>query len=567
LDSLCWVLTFIEKSGRDFSRRVIVKLSLFLDPFQKAFPITINSIKRALQSFYIGNPLDIADEKKKPGDFKMKKPVLEIKSMLWFIPVLALAFLFLVIAEEGEGTTLTVDDEGNAEYTRIQDAVDVAENGDTIFIYTGEYNESIEIDKFLIFQGENRDNVIVRGDDHETPFIGDFKNNPGSDTSVIKFVNLTVLGNGTECIQLEFYNETWPGYDAVIENCSVVCESPSGKDSGVSLYAGFPIQYGSFSIENCSISGAGVGIELDFNGDADIPVFIENCEIYNNMVSAIDLLGGDKLYTLKLLNSRIYNNSGDENDESLRIHMNVENFHIDACEIHGNQGTGIDLQDVEGFTLTNSQIYSNGENGVSLASVKTINIRNNELRDNIHNGISLEFSSDEKLNVEIINNTFSENEIGLWFEVDINNETILYFENNEFSSNRMGAQFDFEHRGHYLSHDSTIKNNVFINNYNALQITDLYDFSVENCEFLGNDYGLLFDDDNNAVVKHCLFENNGNGMNVTIYKGYSDDIRISFNNFSRNSIGVYLYYAFNDELPEIEIRYNTDFRQGFNSYK
>ena len=42
-----------------------------------------------------------------------------------------------------------VDDDGNADYTSIQDAVDDASDGDTIFVYAGVYQENVVVNKSI----------------------------------------------------------------------------------------------------------------------------------------------------------------------------------------------------------------------------------------------------------------------------------------------------------------------------------------------------------------------------------------------------------------------------------
>ena len=45
--------------------------------------------------------------------------------------------------------TITVDDSGGADYLTIQEAVNAANPGDTIYVYNGTYNEDIYIDKTI----------------------------------------------------------------------------------------------------------------------------------------------------------------------------------------------------------------------------------------------------------------------------------------------------------------------------------------------------------------------------------------------------------------------------------
>ncbi len=57
----------------------------------------------------------------------------------------------------------TVDNDGlEANYSSIQDALDDAGNNDEIFVYSGEYNESIKICRSVNVIGENKSSTIIR---------------------------------------------------------------------------------------------------------------------------------------------------------------------------------------------------------------------------------------------------------------------------------------------------------------------------------------------------------------------------------------------------------------------
>jgi len=61
----------------------------------------------------------------------------------------------------------TVDDNGLADFSKIQDAVNNASPGDTVFVREGTYNESVEIGKSLSLIGEDRDLTTIRGQDSD----------------------------------------------------------------------------------------------------------------------------------------------------------------------------------------------------------------------------------------------------------------------------------------------------------------------------------------------------------------------------------------------------------------
>jgi parallel beta-helix repeat protein len=59
--------------------------------------------------------------------------------------------------------TLYVGGSGEGNYTIIQDAIDNASNGDTVFVFNGFYHESIVVDKSINLYGESIDNTYIRG--------------------------------------------------------------------------------------------------------------------------------------------------------------------------------------------------------------------------------------------------------------------------------------------------------------------------------------------------------------------------------------------------------------------
>ena len=60
-------------------------------------------------------------------------------------------------------TTFYVGGTGGGNYLSIQEAINDAIAGDTIFVYNGTYNENIVIDKAISLIGEDRDNTVIDG--------------------------------------------------------------------------------------------------------------------------------------------------------------------------------------------------------------------------------------------------------------------------------------------------------------------------------------------------------------------------------------------------------------------
>ena len=63
----------------------------------------------------------------------------------------------------GEGATITVDDDGPADYGTIQAAIDGASDGDTVLVNNGTYMESIIIDKQISLNGWDNATTLING--------------------------------------------------------------------------------------------------------------------------------------------------------------------------------------------------------------------------------------------------------------------------------------------------------------------------------------------------------------------------------------------------------------------
>ena len=61
------------------------------------------------------------------------------------------------------GNTLYVGGNGPNNYTSIQDGIDNASDGDTIFVYSGTYYENVVVDKALTLLGEEKETTIIDG--------------------------------------------------------------------------------------------------------------------------------------------------------------------------------------------------------------------------------------------------------------------------------------------------------------------------------------------------------------------------------------------------------------------
>ena len=79
------------------------------------------------------------------------------------ILTLLLGFSQSVSSEQINENTIYVGKSGIGDFSTVQDGIDAADIGDTIYVYNGTYFENIVIDKSIILIGENRSNTIIDG--------------------------------------------------------------------------------------------------------------------------------------------------------------------------------------------------------------------------------------------------------------------------------------------------------------------------------------------------------------------------------------------------------------------
>ncbi|MCK4613320.1 MAG: right-handed parallel beta-helix repeat-containing protein, partial [Thermoplasmata archaeon] len=84
--------------------------------------------------------------------------------ILAFLGILLVGIIVLVLAtKEASADTLTVDDDGSGNYTKIQDAIDAAEDGDTIRVFDGTYYENVVVNKTVNLIGNGSANTTIDG--------------------------------------------------------------------------------------------------------------------------------------------------------------------------------------------------------------------------------------------------------------------------------------------------------------------------------------------------------------------------------------------------------------------
>ena len=103
----------------------------------------------------------------------MKTSIISIGICLLFILILAHP-ITLGYDEKNQsspifsGNTLYVGGTGHGNYTKIQDAIDNASDGDTVFVFNGTYYEYVNMNKSINMIGEDKETTVIDGSGNYT---------------------------------------------------------------------------------------------------------------------------------------------------------------------------------------------------------------------------------------------------------------------------------------------------------------------------------------------------------------------------------------------------------------
>jgi parallel beta-helix repeat protein len=388
------------------------------------------------------------------------------------------------ISKSKDRDMIYVNDDGGAEYTRIQDAINAAHNGDTIFVFSGIYYENININK------------------HSLTLIGEDKN-----TTIID-------ANGTgDGIYIDGYS-----YDYI----SGFTIRDAGQN-GVNIY-----QSAYYTLSDCIITNNtrdGIFIHMYWWTATFHHITIMNCEIYKNnrygiVATSENYDGGN---SIKILNSTVYNNSLCGVDVTFS-----QNDIVSNCTIYNN-GVGGGINSGRWDILNNCTVYNNSGNGIRANSEDTIS--HCQSYNNSGNGI---YST----NSVSLSNCISYNNLGNGIYADGSHQKIQ----NIITYNNAGNGCTVQSVPSF-----TLSNSTAYNNHHGFLVDTSPNGIVSNCTAYNNTWqGFLLDSSSNIQVENCTSHDNYNGIGI-IDNSHSNRIttcKINNNSF----YGVYCILSNNNDL-------------------
>ncbi len=271
-----------------------------------------------------------------------------------------LMVLALVMVGGARAATLTVDPNGGAAYTRIQDAINASNSGDTVEVLSGTYHETVLLNKQLILKGidTGRGQPVIDGTEY--------------------CVNAYSCGINIE-----------GGDGSIIEGFTVI--NPRSPQEYYGIY--IRVFSNNLTIKNNNLSNNSIGIFILTEG--------HNITISNNNLSKNSI--GISLYKLTY-DDIIFNNTIFNNDVGISTYYS-DNITFRGNIIISNKECGICLSGPMNTILSNN-ISGNGK-GISIAVRSGGNTISSNIIVNNGQGVYTSESREIESNNMIYNNYFN----------------------------------------------------------------------------------------------------------------------------------------------------------------
>ena len=458
------------------------------------------------------------------------------------------------VSEDYDGNTLYVGGNGPDNYSKIQDAIDDANPGDTVFVYSGTYNEQVTIEEDSInLIGEDRETTIVDGEGLRSNWpvinICDTKYVNVSGFTVqnyqgISFGGLGILGGeynrvvGNKCINNKGHGGIYVGgsnYCVVADN---ICNLNDA--SGIRMRCSVPggMHYNTITNNVCKSNKYGIFLtyadnniisdnNCSDNGQAGQGGYVDillknsnNNQLLNNILEGKYSFG----ITLSLsTNNSVKNNVCESGGIYIHYsdeHKLIENEAKKGIKINGEDLSNWNSHIIQDNTANNEPIYYYKDmdgDGITIpnnaAQVILANCVNFEMQNlnisNVCDGIQVGFSSDNEIRSNILSS------------IALEGITI------------------------YSSHNNLLTNNHLSNiGYNSIFVSLSNGNNISENDVVDNGCGIYLggESNNNQVYKNIFTEN---GYGIRLFYKCKNNL-FSFNSLNNNYYGIYSFDNFNN---------------------
>ena len=428
------------------------------------------------------------------------------------------------------GNTLYVGGIGPGNYTKIQDAINDAVDGDTVFVYddSSPYYENVLVNKSIYLIGENKDTTVINGGGTvEVIFVSsDWVTISGFTVQNSDYFlgirlyysnNNTITGNSGLGIRILHSSET------------IIMENTFNK-YGILIF-GFELAYwNTHTIKNNTLDEKPIRYYKNSN-DIIVPKNTTQLILANCSDSTIKNINFSSAMPIQLGFS--------------------SNIFISSNIITNSADVGIFIWSSSNNIISGNAM-NDGYEGLCLAYFSNNNTLTGNSASNNGIGIHLWLSSDNSITA----NKVANNRYGIVLSSGCSNNTITY--NNASNNNYDGITISSESNNNTISDNSIYKNNItgimvynsrfnkIINNKCILNRIDGIGLVrgssaniIENNICLDNMKGIAVRDSSSNILINNTCHYNRQG----ILLNNANNTWIENNNCSHDNIGIYLYQS------------------------
>ncbi len=349
---------------------------------------------------------------------------------------------FWLFKTRGQESTIIVPDD----YLTIQEAIDGASSGDTIFVRSGIYYEHVVVNKTVSLVGENVSATIVDGGGSGNVFTIDENN-----VSIASFTirnSGTILGNAG--LRLDNVNLCSISGNSVRDNFAGIWLEESSEnlilanDIAANVDDGIVFNYS----HNNTISGNHIALHEYFG--IVINWSHNNTICWNNITQTFGPSHGDGINLWRSSHNSIFQNQVEDNNRyGIRIEVESNNNNLSGNKI-GNCLTGLQVYNYSNYNDIRGNRITNCSNGIELNRYITYTILSNNTIENSEVGININTWS---VNNTVSRNCLAANAAGIRFYYANLNEVFL----NNITDSDLGATLQYSQSNMFYS-------NNFINN-------------------------------------------------------------------------------------------------------
>jgi parallel beta-helix repeat protein len=401
------------------------------------------------------------------------------------VVILGLLGFITFESEVMSAKTLYVGGIGPLNYSKIQDAIDAANPGDTVYVYHRTYYETVVVNKTINLIGEDKDTTIIDG------------------------------GGSGDVVRIE---KNWVN----VSGFTVI----NGNHHGIVL----------FHVQNCRIFN-NIGSSNDQRG---IWLALSS----NNNITRNTALNN---YIGIGLDSSSWNNitSNDVSNNDYGIWLTNSSWNnITDNIVHSNRADGIQLKYSNNNNLLNNNVFSNGVAGVWLEQSSENTLDGTTM---INNGIRIDGGEPEHWNTHDIDisNTVNGKPVYYWKnrtggkipagagQVILANCTNIRIDEQELTFGTIGVELGFS------SNNSIEDNDLSSNNVYGIYLCSSNGNTITGNNASSNQWDgifLFWSNENNIISNNASFNNV-----IGVMLGHSSGNNIIGNLVSNNLWGLHLY--------------------------